>query len=329
MTSIRPCAVGFGELVWDILPHARIPGGAPSNFAWHAQQLGAHSAIVSAVGNDKPGRDLLQWLETKGLATDHVQTTQRPTGRVEVSVNEHGEPRYVIDSSSAWDEIAWTDSLEALARRADCVCFGSLSQRSNLTRETLYRFLRSTRPECLRVFDVNLRHPLPSADVIENSLQFTNVLKLNEAEWPFIATALGLPTDWMSGSTELLRKTRLQIIAITRGAIGSVLLTPNQTIALPAEPVQIDDTIGAGDAFAAALTAGLVFGMPLRHVQLAATKVSAFVCTQPGATPELPLELKELTAAPSANVHLPKTNHRFRTNVHLPRTASNEAVDSL
>lgn len=332
MTTTRPCAIGFGELLWDVLPHATLPGGAPTNFAWHAEQLGAHGAVVSAVGNDQPGRDLARWLGEIGLRSEHVQVNGKPTGRVDVTVDAGShEPRYVIGADAAWDAIEWNASLDALAHRADCVCFGSLAQRSPVTRETLYRFLRSTRPRCLRVFDVNLRQPMPKPDVIRNSIELANVLKLNECEWPFVASCVGLSSDWSTGAAELLRRTGVQLVAVTRGAKGSVILTANQALEQEADLVEVEDTIGAGDAFAATLAVGLLYGMPLAQVQAAATRVSAFVCTRAGATPSLPAELREMMTIPTTEIHLPMSGPRAGKQVVVPlagRPAQRDAMQS-
>ena len=307
MTPPRPCIVGFGELLWDVLPHIKLPGGAPANFAWHAQQLGAESVIVSGVGDNEPGDALRAWLHDMHLNAEHVQTNDSATGRVNVSVSEQGEPSYVIERPSAWDEVRWTEALATLAGRADCVCFGTLAQRSSKTRETLHRFLAAVGDHCLRVFDVNLRHPLPEIGIIEQSIPLTDVLKLNEDEWPLLAERLGLAERWTDGCASLLRDSQIRLIVLTRGARGSVLITRDETLELPGATVAIHDTIGAGDAFCASIAIGLLQRRRMREIQRAAAAIAAFVCTQPGATPHLPDELKNLLIAPVPSVRVAHT----------------------
>jgi fructokinase len=329
MTSVRPCIVGFGEFLWDVLPHATLPGGAPANFVWHAQQLGAHGALVSAIGNDQEGRDLAAWLEKMGLSADDVQVNCLPTGRVDVRVSSRGEPGYVIHEGSAWDSIVWVEPLKALARRADCVCFGSLAQRSRVSRETLQRFLHATRPECVRIFDVNLRHPMPAEGIIEQSMRLASVLKLNEEEWPFVAKRLGLSSSWEIGCRALLRDSTVSLVAMTRGAQGSVMLTNHQHFELPADPIEVNDTVGAGDAFSAALATGLLRGMPLREIQIVAMAVSAYVCTQEGATPRMPEALKQMATPPTASVLPQVALHRSSPNPapHAYRAIKGETAE--
>lgn len=327
MTPHRPCVVGFGELVWDVLPHATLPGGAPANFVWHAQQLGAEGVIVTAVGDDPEGRELIAWLTKKELSVDCVQVNSQPTGRVDVHVNAQGEPGYVIHENASWDAIQWEESLKLLARRADCVCFGSLAQRSAVSRDSLNRFLVSTRPECLRVFDVNLRHPMPKAEVVIQSLRLANVLKLNEDEWPFVAQCLGLNTDWPIGTRALLCDSEIKLIAVTRGAKGSVVLSDHQRFELPAEPIEVSDTIGAGDAFSAAVALGSLRGKPLREIQAIASTVSAYVCTQAGATPTLPGNVKAMFSEPAATVRVKRARLPALRQLTSP-TTRDRAPDS-
>lgn len=302
MTSALPCIVGFGELLWDVLPHATVPGGAPANVVWHADQLGAEAVLISAVGDDEGGVALKAWLDGLGLSTGYLQTNRQPTGRVDVVLNARGEPEYVIHEDVAWDAIAWSDSLLPLAQRADCVCFGTLAQRSERSRATLHRLLGSTRPDCLRLLDVNLRNPFPSRRVLEESISFASMLKLSEGEWPYLATQLGLSSQWQQGCRELMRRSNIRLIAMTRGAEGSVLISEEDLSELPAEPVSVIDTIGAGDSFTAALAVSLLRGSSLQESQAIAARVSAFVCTQVGATPRLPAELHRISNIATATV---------------------------
>lgn len=288
----RPRIVGIGETLWDRLPHGDLLGGAPTNVAVHARQLGATSAVVSAVGDDEPGRRLLKALAGARLDTSHVQVNDSSTGSVDVSVTPTGEPTYVIHKDVAWDRIEWTESLGELAARADCVCVGSLAQRAPQSRATIQRFLASTRDNCLKLFDVNVRLPEPTADVIRTTMRAVNVVKLNESEWPFVAAMLGFDADPNRGCEAMLREYDLKLLALTRGGQGSVLITRDATSELPGTAVRVVDTVGAGDAFTAVLAMGILRGDPLDRLHRWASAVSAFVCTQHGATPTLPGMLK-------------------------------------
>ena len=171
MHGAKPLVVGLGEFLWDMLPAGKRPGGAPANFAAIATQLGANGIVASAVGEDAAGGELVRWLSDVGLPFDHVQTGAHATGIVSVEIGGGGHPQYVIHENTAWDHIEWTPALESLASRADCVCIGSLAQRSVKSRTTIQRFLETTSRECLRIFDVNLRQNYYSREVVEGSLE--------------------------------------------------------------------------------------------------------------------------------------------------------------
>ena len=286
--SNRHCVVGLGELVWDLLPADNLPGGAPANFAFHVSQLGADGIVVSAVGDDPEGELLVEWIKDSGLDSSYIEVSPWATGTVAVSLNSAGQPDYVIHENVAWDHLSWTETLSALSQTADCVCVGSLAQRSELSRRTILQFLRATRPDCLRIFDVNLRQPHYDPAAIAETLALATVLKVNEAEWPIIARQSTVNSQWSIGMQELLARTNLQFIALTRGSRGSVLLSRNGMCVLEGQPIDVADTIGAGDAFAAGLAMGLLRGDPIDQIQKNAAAVADHVCTQSGATPTLP-----------------------------------------
>jgi fructokinase len=286
------CVVGLGELVWDHLPGKRLPGGAPANFAFHAGQLGATGYVVSAVGIDPAGKELSDWLEKVGISRDYLQSNPHPTGRVSVSMDHDNHPVYHIHSDVAWDHIQWNEQLHQLAREADCVCVGTLAQRSLITRQTAQRFLSSVRSHCLRVFDINLRAPFIIPGVIADTLRHCDVLKLNHHEWPVIAAELGLDLDMVPGARQLIEQTSVQTVAITRGENGSLVVDSQMVHDLPGQPIKIADTVGAGDAFAAALAINLMKGTGLKAAHQNAAMVSAYVCTQHGATPVLPASIR-------------------------------------
>ena len=283
----RPIVVGLGEVLWDLLPSGRQLGGAPANCAFHADRLGAQGTIVSSVGADELGRELLECLETLGLDTRYVCVEPgHPTGTVSVELDQQGGPRYVIHAPVEWDYIPFTPELAGLAERADAVCVGSLAQRSAVSQQTIQRFLAATAPACLRVFDLNLRQHFYDREVIEQTLKRCQVLKLNEAEWPLLARLLDAPPDVPAGVEQLRQQWGLRLIAWTRGGNGSELYSAENVSRRAAPVVRVVDTVGAGDAFTAALVMGLLRGDSLEGVHERATRLAAYVCTQSGATPE-------------------------------------------
>jgi len=285
-----PVVVGIGELLWDLLPGGRQIGGAPANFAYHAHALGAQGVLVSAVGEDPDGRELLMRLKPKGLDLDLVSIQPgRPTGTVTVEVSGNGIPVYTIHEEVAWDHIPWSGVMESRAHGADAVCFGTLAQRSPVSRSTIQRFLRATRPSCLRVLDVNLRQSYYDPSTIQESLALSNVLKLNDEELPVVADVLGLTGSQGEILKTLCGRFHLLALALTRGEKGSLLVTPSETVDHPGVRVErIADTVGAGDSYAAALVMGLLRNDPPARICEQAARTAAFVCAHQGAMPPYP-----------------------------------------
>jgi len=285
-----PIVVGIGELLWDLLPGGRQIGGAPANFAYHAHALGAQGVLVSAVGEDPDGQELLMRLKPKGLDLDLVSILPgRPTGTVTVEVSGNGIPVYTIHEEVAWDYIPSTDVMESRAREADAVCFGTLAQRSPVSRSTIQRFLRATKPSCLRVLDVNLRQSYYDPPTIQESLALSNVLKLNDEELPIVAGVLGLTGSQGEILKTLCGRFHLLALALTRGEKGSLLMTPSETVDHPGVRVErIADTVGAGDSYAAALVMGLLRNDPPARICGQAARTAAFVCAHQGAMPPYP-----------------------------------------
>jgi len=289
----RFVVVGLGEILWDLLPNGKQLGGAPANFAYHAHLLGAEAYVVSCVGSDPLGREIFQRIDGLDIGRLFIQVTdQHPTGTVDVQIDAEGNPRYVIHENVAWDFIEVTPDLLELAQRADAVCFGSLCQRSAVSRDTIRQFLQATRPECLRVVDINLRQAYFDAALVDESLQAANVLKLNDQELPAVAKLLGITGSDTEIVAKLIDQYGLDGIALTRGAEGSILYTQDRISRHPGFKVQIADTVGAGDAFTAALVMGLLGSFDINKVSVAANRVASYVCTQAGATPAIPGELK-------------------------------------
>ncbi|HEC45031.1 MAG TPA: carbohydrate kinase [Bacteroides sp.] len=283
---------GIGELLWDLLPDGKQLGGAPCNFAFHMQQAGFETFVVSAVGKDKDGEEIMEVLDQLQLQDSFVRIIRDyPTGTVTVKLDPAGIPDYTIHEPVAWDHIEWSDKLETLAGDVDAVCFGSLAQRSPVSENTICRFLEATKPDCLRVFDINLRQSYYSKEVIIRSLGFANVLKLNEDELPVVGEYLGYKGNEESLLNQLLNKFDLRLIAYTKGSGGSLLLTQGERSFCRVPEIKVEDTVGAGDSFTAILLAGMLNNLGLKETHVAATEIAAFVCTRSGATPILPQKL--------------------------------------
>jgi fructokinase len=294
--NVRPIIAGIGEVLWDVYPDAAHFGGAPANFACHAAGLGAESWMVSAVGADDLGDAAIRKLTERGVKCEHVTRDGRhPTGRVLVTLNASGQPSYEFAADTAWDHLEWSDNLSALAPRCDAVCFGTLGQRSPVSRETIRRFVAATPEIALRVFDVNLRQHFYGAEIIRASLQLASAVKLNDEELPIVARLCGVraatPREML---IELIQQYQLRLGALTRGARGSLLIADGQESDCPAIPANVVDTVGGGDAFTATMVHGFLRGLPLEVLHRNAGTVAAFVCTQAGATPVLPPGLREL-----------------------------------
>lgn len=285
--------VGIGEVLWDIFPKSKRLGGAPANFVFHSQSLGMKGYIVSAIGTDDLGKEILKNLKTLKLSSGYIEACdQFPTGAVTVDVDNKGVPSYLIREKVAWDHITWNDDLEKLAKSTDAVCFGSLAQRNPDSRHTINRFLEKTPQQAWRIFDVNLRQHFFSKELIENSLNHANILKLNEEEMHRLRDMLGVSGSIESQARSLLKMFDLRLIAITLGTSGSLLVTRDVISSHPGTPTEVADTVGAGDAFTATLATGLFNGAPLDVVNKRANRVASFVCSQDGATPQIPHELK-------------------------------------
>ena len=283
--------VGLGELLWDLLPDGKKLGGAPANFAFHARSLGDEGLVASRIGTDALGREIGARLAELGLPGQYVQEDPgRPTGTVQVILDPQGMPTYTITPEVAWDYLSWSPELAELAGTVDAVCFGSLAQRSPTARGTIRRFLAATPRDALRLFDVNLRQSWYSAAVLRESLLTSGIVKLNDAELPVVLRTLGLPADdgLPAGCRRLREAFGLRLVCLTLGAEGSLLVGPAGELANPGVPVQVADTIGAGDAFTAVLCHHWLRGSSLERIGEAANRYGAWVAGQVGATPAVP-----------------------------------------
>ena len=287
--------VAIGEILWDVFPDGEKFGGAPANFACSVSELtGTHSwtTLVSAVVNDKFGEDAIKSLQQRGVDTRFIQRTNYPTGRVDVLVDDAGIASYKFAANSAWDHLSWNPRLEKLAKECNAVCFGSLGQRSEVSRATIRRFVNSTPAGSLRIFDVNIRDPFISNECILSSLTLANTLKLNEDELPVIASLCGLHGKPKEILRELAKQFDLQFIALTLGDKGSILLSGDEIDECSALSGDVVDTVGAGDAFTASLVVSMLTEQPLTIMNLRANRVASYVCSQAGATMEFPNSLQ-------------------------------------
>ncbi|MCD8137741.1 MAG: carbohydrate kinase, partial [Parabacteroides gordonii] len=277
----------------DVLPEGKKLGGAPANFAYHVSQFGLQSRVVSAIGEDKLGNEILDNFQGKGLHT-LIEKVEYPTGTVQVQLDNEGVPCYDIKENVAWDNIPFTDKLKQLAQKTCAVCYGSLAQRNVVSRETINAFLDAM-PEGkgqYKIFDINLRQGFYTKEIICNSMQRCNILKINDEELVTVSRMFGYPgIDLQDKCWILLAKYKLEMLILTCGVNGSYVFTPGSVSFVETPKVEVADTVGAGDSFTAAFVSAILKGKPVNEAHQLAVNVSAYVCTQNGAMPELPENL--------------------------------------
>jgi len=284
--------VGLGEVLWDLLPERTCLGGAPANFAYITTLMGDQGIVASRVGEDARGLDALRRMEELGLDIDHVQTDgERATGTVNVELDGNGQARFEIAHPAAWDGLEWTLDWRHLAEKADAVCFGSLAQRSEASRATIRRFLQAVSPDAVKVFDVNLRQAYYSQEVLAESMGLADIVKLNDEELPQVMSlgkvAHGSREDELSAARRLIDTYDLQLVCITRGGRGSLLVRGDKGDASehPGFRVRVADTVGSGDAFTAGLVHEYLQGASLDLMNEVANLVGAWVASEVGAMP--------------------------------------------
>lgn len=290
MRTKRNYVVGIGEALWDVLPEGKKLGGAPANFAYHVSQFGLQSQVVSSIGEDKLGNEILDNFQGKGLHT-LIEKVEYPTGTVQVQLDNEGVPCYDIKENVAWDNIPFTDKLKQLAQKTCAVCYGSLAQRNVVSRETINAFLNAM-PEGkgqYKIFDINLRQGFYTKEIICNSMQRCNILKINDEELVTVSRMFGYPgIDLQDKCWILLAKYKLEMLILTCGVNGSYVFTPGSVSFIETPKVEVADTVGAGDSFTAAFVSAILKGKTVKEAHQLAVNVSAYVCTQNGAMPELP-----------------------------------------
>lgn len=292
---MKEFVVGMGEALWDVLPEGKKIGGAPANFAYHVSQFGLPSCVVSAVGDDALGHEIIENFTSKGL-NQLIAEVPYPTGTVQVEIDQAGVPQYDIKENVAWDNIPYTEALDNLARQTKAVCFGSLAQRNIVSRNTIGRFLDAMpkSDDSLVVFDVNLRQGFYNKDILCNSMKRCNILKINDEELVVVSRMFGYPgIDLQDKCWILLGKYNLKMLILTCGINGSYVFTPGNVSFQPTPKVEVEDTVGAGDSFTAAFIASILKGKSVVEAHSIAVQTSAYVCTKKGAMPKLPEKFTE------------------------------------
>ena len=286
--------VGMGEVLWDMLPEGKKIGGAPANFAYHVSQYGFDGCVVSAVGDDKLGNEILESFNNRRL-NYLIQRVPYPTGTVQIELDEAGIPCYEIKENVAWDNIPFTVDLEKLAKKTRAVCFGSLAQRNTVSRETINRFLdvMSDAAGQYRLFDVNLRQGFYDKEILCNSMKRCNILKINDEELIAVSRMFEYPGINLEDKCRaLLSEYGLEILILTCGVNGSYVFTRENVSFVNTPKIEVADTVGAGDSFTATFISAILKGKSIREAHELAVEVSAYVCTQNGAMPELPISIK-------------------------------------
>ena len=292
---MKKLIVGIGEALWDVLPEGKKLGGAPANFAYHVSQFGLDSRVVSAIGHDRLGEEIIEQLNDKGVEYN-IDVVPYPTGTVQVEIDQAGIPQYNIKENVAWDNIPYSDILHEIAKQTRAVCFGSLAQRSIVSRETINRFIDAMPKddETLTVFDVNLRQGFYNKEILVNSMERCNVLKINDEELVTVSRMFGYPgIDLQDKCWILLGKYNLKMLILTCGINGSYVFTPGSVSFQETPVVEVADTVGAGDSFTAAFISSILKGKSVPEAHKTAVAVSAYVCTQNGAMPVLPKQFTE------------------------------------
>jgi fructokinase len=285
----RPTIISLGEVLWDLFPDGERFGGAPANFACHAAIQGADVTMVSAVGDDRNGHDAIGILSGYGIDVSLIQIIpDAPTGTVGVALDNNGKPTFTIHQGSAWDRLAWNDELASRITTADAVYFGTLGQRDVISRATIRRAVQAAAVARIpRVLDINLRPPFFDPEMIRDSVQLASILKLSDDELAEVCSACGISVIDQSNVMlqGLLEFGSLDMVVLTRGANGAVLVTPDDTVSQNGISANVIDTVGAGDSFTAAFLINELRGE--RHDQnlQRSCEIAAAACAHSGAVP--------------------------------------------
>jgi len=291
--NMKRYIVGLGEALWDVLPEGKKLGGAPANFAYHAGQFGLDTIAISALGEDALAEETIEALKEHNL-NYLMPRVPYPTGTVQVTLAEGGIPTYEIKEGVAWDNIPYTNEMADIAKSARAVCFGSLAQRNSVSRENIRKFLADTPADCLKICDINLRQQFYSKEVLEDSFKLCNILKINDEELVVVNRMFGYEgLDMRQTCEKMVQDYGLKMLVLTCGTNGSYVFTDDGLTSFQDTPkVEVADTVGAGDSFTGSFCACIINGKPVQEAHKTAVAVSAFVCTQNGAMPVVPENLK-------------------------------------
>ena len=293
MNTDKKYVVGLGEVLWDVLPEGKKLGGAPANFAYHAGQFGLDTMAVSALGEDKLADETIQQIEDKHLPYA-LPRVPYPTGTVQVELDNEGIPTYNIKENVAWDNIPFTEDIRSIAENCRAVCWGSLAQRNIVSRTSIYKFLEATPDDCLKIYDINLRQNFYTKEVIQESVKRCNILKINDEELVLIGRLFGYPgLDIENKCWLILGKYDLDMLVLTCGVNGSYVFSAGNMSYQETPKVTVADTVGAGDSFTGTFCAAILKGKSVEEAHKLAVEVSAYVCTQNGAMPQVPSEFTE------------------------------------
>lgn len=272
--------LSFGEIVWDIFENKKILGGAPFNFARFSRKFGADAYILSAVGKDENGAEVFNFMAHEGMPSDFVQELEgEETGKVLVKI-ENNAPSYEICSPAAWDKIEITPQAVEFAARSNAIAFGTLAQRSDVSRQNLFKIIRSSSKKCLKVFDANLRQNFYSKEIITSSLEIANILKINEEELPVISQMFSICGSQTECARKIFKMFNLNYLVLTRGADGHMIVCEDREIAGKSKAEKIVDTVGAGDAFTARFVSEILNGKTAEEAADAAAISAAKVCAK-------------------------------------------------
>lgn len=277
--------IGIGEILWDMLPQGKQLGGAPANFAYHVCRSGGDGWAVSSISDDSLGREIKDVLAGKNLSAC-LSEVDAPTGTVAVTLDEAGVPSYEITEQVAWDMIPFGPELEMLASSAEAVCYGTLAQRSEVSRKTIMRFIDAMPEDSLKVYDINLRQHYYSKEIISDSLEVADILKINDEELEIVSQIFALDGDQAERCRRLIDLFSLELVILTKGSKGSDVVTRDKINTVVPVDVDVVDTVGAGDAFTAAFVVSYLRGDSIEDAHRSADEVSTYVCTKAGAMPD-------------------------------------------
>ncbi len=283
--SSKKNILSYGEVIWDRLPSEKKPGGAPMNVAFHVQQLGTSSRIISRIGNDAQGQELMTFFHKKNMNTSLLQQdNDLPTGSVEVTLDINGTPRYEIMKNVAWDNIQLTPRLKEEAIKTDALIFGSLACRTSQSQQTLFELLDTVK---LRIFDINLRPPFYSKELLEQLLHYADIAKVNEEELEIVAEWIGNFENEIKNITAVKNRYNINLIIVTKGTAGVTCIANNGLFNYPIYPIKVKDTVGSGDAFLAGFIHQYLNGENIKSCLELAVAMGAIVSSKVGATPTI------------------------------------------